>query len=76
MGTGSDQKLSGQKVLVTRFGGPEVLQLVPLTVSAAPPGHARLRVLAIGVGFTDLMARAGDYRTVHTPARSAVHAGL
>lgn len=57
----SYQELSGRKVLVTRFGGPAVLEFAPLTVAAPPPGHARLRVLAIGVGFTDLMARAGDY---------------
>ncbi len=32
-----------------------------MAVSAPPPGYTRVRVLAIGVGFTDLMARAGDY---------------
>ena len=50
-----------QKIVVRRFGGTEVLEVAEVTLPAPPPGHARRKVLAIGVGFTDLMARAGDY---------------
>ncbi|GAA1718232.1 quinone oxidoreductase family protein [Fodinicola feengrottensis] len=50
-----------RKVVVDRFGGPEVLRTVETTLAAPPPGHVRLKVLAIGVGFTDLMARSGEY---------------
>jgi NADPH:quinone reductase len=50
-----------QKIVVRQFGGIEVLEVAEATLSAPPPGHARLKVLTIGVGFTDLMARAGDY---------------
>jgi NADPH:quinone reductase-like Zn-dependent oxidoreductase len=57
----TDEDLSGREIVVERFGGVEVLQLKERTVSAPPPGHARVRILAIGVGFTDLMARRGDY---------------
>ncbi|WP_234436168.1 quinone oxidoreductase family protein [Streptomyces sp. NRRL S-813] len=44
-----------------RFGGVEELREVETTVAAPPPGHTRVKVLAAGVGFTDLMARAGEY---------------
>lgn len=53
--------LAGRRAIVHQFGPPEVLRTV--THQTPPPGRdqVRLRVLAIGVGFTDLMARAGDY---------------
>jgi NADPH:quinone reductase-like Zn-dependent oxidoreductase len=57
----NNEELSGRQIVVERFGGVEVLQSMERTVSAPPPGHARVRILAIGVGFTDLMARRGDY---------------
>jgi NADPH2:quinone reductase len=57
----NNEGLSGREIIVESFGGVEVLQLKERAVSAPPPGHARVRVLAVGVGFTDLMARRGDY---------------
>ncbi|OIV35313.1 oxidoreductase [Mangrovactinospora gilvigrisea] len=63
--------ISFRKTVVERFGGPEVLRTVRATLPAPPPGHARVKVLAAGVGMTDLMARSGDYllqrRTPFTP---------
>ncbi|MEV6104299.1 zinc-binding dehydrogenase [Streptomyces sp. NPDC051940] len=50
-----------RRITVRRFGGPEELRTVRATLPPPQPGHARLRVLAAGVGFTDLMARSGDY---------------
>jgi NADPH:quinone reductase-like Zn-dependent oxidoreductase len=55
------EEIRCQKIVVRHFGGIEVLDVAEARLSAPPPGHARLKVLAIGVGFTDLMARAGDY---------------
>jgi len=49
------------KIVVGRFGGAETMRPVEATLGEPPPGHARIRVLASGVGFTDLMARSGDY---------------
>jgi NADPH:quinone reductase-like Zn-dependent oxidoreductase len=48
-------------VMLTRKGGPEVLEVVELPL--APPGHGqvRVRVLAAGVGATDLLMLAGNY---------------
>jgi hypothetical protein len=61
MSASGHEEIRCQKIVVRQFGGIEVLEVAEGRLSAPPPGHARLKVLAIGVGFTDLMARAGDY---------------
>jgi NADPH:quinone reductase-like Zn-dependent oxidoreductase len=50
-----------RRIVVDRFGGVEELREVETTIASPPPGHTRVKVLAVGVGFTDLMARAGEY---------------
>jgi len=55
------EEIHCRKVVVRKFGGADVLETIETTLSAPPPGHARVKVLAIGVGFTDLAARAGEY---------------
>ena len=54
-------EITYRKIVVERFGGAETMKTVEATLGEPPPGHARIRVLAAGVGFTDLMARSGDY---------------
>jgi len=54
-------EITYRKIVVERFGGAEAMRPVEATLGEPPPGHARIRVLAAGVGFTDLMARSGDY---------------
>jgi NADPH:quinone reductase len=49
-------------VMVTKAGGPEVLQIVELPVESPGPGQVRVRVRAAGVGSTDLVMLAGKYR--------------
>jgi NADPH:quinone reductase-like Zn-dependent oxidoreductase len=49
-------------VMVTKRGGPEVLQIVELPVEPPGPGQLRVRVHAAGVGSTDLLLLAGKYR--------------
>jgi NADPH:quinone reductase len=49
-------------VMLTKAGGPEVLQVVELPVEAPGPGQLRVRVGAAGVGSTDLIVLAGKYR--------------
>jgi NADPH:quinone reductase-like Zn-dependent oxidoreductase len=54
--------MSWQHLRISRFGGPEVLQLV--TDAALPEpvhGEVRIKVLAAGTGFTDTMIRRGRY---------------
>jgi len=49
-------------VMVTKNGGPEVLQIVELPAAPPGPGQLRVRVRAAGVGSTDLLLLAGKYR--------------
>jgi NADPH:quinone reductase-like Zn-dependent oxidoreductase len=54
--------MSWQHLRISRFGGPEVLQLVVESAIPQPgPGEVRIRVLAAGTGFTDTMIRRGRY---------------
>jgi NADPH:quinone reductase-like Zn-dependent oxidoreductase len=47
--------------MLTKKGGPEVLEVVDLPVEAPGPGQLRMRVRAAGVGSTDLIMLAGRY---------------
>ncbi len=49
-------------VMVTTKGGPEALEIVELPVEPPGPGQLRIRVRAAGVGSTDLIVLAGNYR--------------
>src|SRR5471032_2318924 len=54
--------MSWQHIRVSRFGGPEVLQMVEESAIPEPePGEVRIKVLAAGTGFTDTMIRRGRY---------------
>lgn len=48
-------------VMLTKKGGPEVLQVVDLPIKQPGPGQLRVRVRAAGVGSTDLIMLAGNY---------------
>jgi len=48
-------------VMLTRKGGPEVLETVELPLRDPEPGEARVRVRACGVGATDVTMRRGYY---------------
>jgi NADPH:quinone reductase len=50
-----------QATMLTKKGGPEVLQRVELPTEAPGPGQLRVRVRAAGVGSTDLLMLAGNY---------------
>src|SRR6478752_3819295 len=56
-----------KRVVIDRFGGPEVLQVVEVDVPRPGPGEVRVRVLAAGVSFTDSQLRAGTYLGVPKP---------
>ena len=49
-----------KRVVVERFGGPEVLKIEEEDPRPGP-GEVRVRVLAAGVSFTDSQLRAGTY---------------
>jgi NADPH:quinone reductase-like Zn-dependent oxidoreductase len=51
-----------QHVRISRFGGPEVLQMrEERTIPDPGPGEVRIKVFAAGTGFTDTMIRRGHY---------------
>jgi NADPH:quinone reductase-like Zn-dependent oxidoreductase len=51
-----------QRIRISRFGGPEVLELADEEAIPQPgPGEVRIKVLAAGTGFTDAFIRRGRY---------------
>ena len=50
-----------KRVVVDRFGGPDVLRVVEDDDPRPGPGEVRVKVLAAGVSFTDAQLRAGTY---------------
>jgi NADPH2:quinone reductase len=48
-------------VMLTRKGGPEVLEMTEQELREPGPGEARVRLRACGVGATDVMMRRGYY---------------
>ena len=48
-------------VMLTKKGGPEVLKVVELPIEHPGPGQLRVRVLAAGIGSTDLSMLTGNY---------------
>jgi NADPH:quinone reductase-like Zn-dependent oxidoreductase len=54
-----------RRVEITAFGGPEVLRVVEQSVLPEPEaGEVRVRMLATGANFTDVMIRKGMYPDV------------
>ena len=48
-------------VMLTKKGGPEVLQIVELPIEDPGTGQLRVKVKAAGVGATDLIMLTGSY---------------
>ena len=65
MQTGSGGRM--ERVIVDRFGGPEVLHVVEGDIPRPGRGEVRVRVLAAGVSYTDAMLRVGSYLGVPRP---------
>jgi NADPH:quinone reductase-like Zn-dependent oxidoreductase len=53
--------------VITRHGGPEVLQVEERPDPPVGPGEIRIAVRAAGINFADLMARAGVYPDAPPP---------
>ena len=54
-------------VVLTKVGGPEVLQVRELPDPAVGPGQVRIAVRAAGINFADTMARVGLYPDAPKP---------
>jgi len=50
-----------KSVVISRKGGPEVLQLVDRELPTPGPGEVRVQVLATGVAYADVLMRNGLY---------------
>ena len=59
--------------VITRYGGPEVLQIRDVPDPQPNPGQVLVRVEAAGVNFADIMAARGGYPG--TPEPPLVAAG-
>ncbi len=56
-----------KRVIVDRYGGPEVLTVLDDEDPRPAAGEVRVRLLAAGVSFTDAQLRAGTYLGVPKP---------
>jgi len=65
---GAAGDLPSRGIIVSNFGGPEVLQYRPLSAPAPGPGEVRIRQTAVGVNYIDVYVRAGHYRMLEPPA--------
>ncbi len=54
-----------RQVAFSRFGGPEVLEVITVPDASPGPGELRIRQTAVGVNFTDIHSRRGDYANLH-----------
>ena len=59
--------LNARAVILTRHGGPDVLEMRDVSVAAPGPGQARIRHAAIGVNFIDVYCRRGSFDLVAPP---------
>jgi NADPH:quinone reductase len=50
-----------RRIVVPRYGGPELLTVAQAPVVDPGPGEVRVRVLAAGVGYPDILMREGTY---------------
>jgi NADPH:quinone reductase-like Zn-dependent oxidoreductase len=48
-----------KRLIVSRYGGPEVLQVVEDKIPEPQPGQVRVKVLAAGVAWGDILRRRG-----------------
>jgi NADPH:quinone reductase-like Zn-dependent oxidoreductase len=62
------EAMSGRGIVVSRYGGPEVLEPATVTVASPGPGEIRVRHTAIGVNYIDVYIRRGEYRMLEPPA--------
>jgi NADPH:quinone reductase-like Zn-dependent oxidoreductase len=54
--------MAWQNISISRFGGPEVMELTEQpTIPDPGPDEVRIKVLAAGTGFTDIFIRRGRY---------------
>ncbi|HEY5988139.1 MAG TPA: alcohol dehydrogenase catalytic domain-containing protein, partial [Streptosporangiaceae bacterium] len=53
--------LRNRRIVVPRYGGPELLRVVEEAIPEPRPGEVRVRIIAAGVGYPDVLIREGTY---------------
>jgi NADPH:quinone reductase-like Zn-dependent oxidoreductase len=66
--------LPARGIVVSRYGGAEVLVPAALRAAAPEPGEVRVRHTAIGVNYIDVYVRSGHYRMLDPPAPPGMEA--
>ncbi len=56
-----------KRVVISRYGGPEVLQVVGDEIQEPRPGEVRIKILAAGVAWGDILKRSGLGMGVRPP---------
>ena len=56
-----------RRIVISRFGGPEVLDVVEDNLRDARPGEVRVKVLAAGVSWVEYMMRQNTYPSQPKP---------
>ncbi|WP_137388759.1 SRPBCC family protein [Rhodoligotrophos defluvii] len=59
--------LPAEAMVVSRYGGPEVMAYRRIEVPRPGPGEVRVRHHAIGVNFIDIHCRRGDFKMLVPP---------
>lgn len=54
-----------KKIVIPRFGGPEVLELVDVPTPKLKPDDVLVQAHTIGVGWPDVLVRTGTYPWMH-----------
>ncbi|WEX87137.1 quinone oxidoreductase [Sinorhizobium garamanticum] len=52
-----------QAIVIRELGGPEVLKMEGVTLSAPGPGEVQIRQVAVGLNFIDVYFRTGLYKS-------------
>jgi len=50
-----------RRILVPRYGGPDVITVIEEPLPEPEPGEVRVRILVAGVGYPDVLIREGTY---------------
>ena len=63
-----------QAIVITEYGGPEVLKIASVASQALAAGQVRVQHTRIGVNFHDVYVRSGLYKTLALPGTPGIEA--
>ena len=57
----SGTAVRNRRIVVPRFGGPDLMKVVEEEIPEPGPGEVRVRIVVAGIGFPDVVIREGTY---------------